>query len=315
MKQQAFVTLQPMRIAERLAHKRPVFSFEFFPPKTEKGERNLLRSLERLAPLEPDYVSVTYGAGGSTRTRTIELVSRIRRDFGIEAMAHLTCVGASKDELAAVVDRLGEAGVQNILALRGDPPKGETDFVPPADGFRYANELIAFVRDRGPFCVGGAFYPEVHPEAISPEDDLKRLVGKVDAGAEFLISQLFFDNSSYNAFVTKARASGISVPMIAGIMPVTNVKQIERFTQMCGASIPGTLHNVLHEAGDDPQEVFWTGVSYAARQCEQLLAPRSTDPYARAPRGVEGIHFYTLNKSPATRAIFEILKLARPGVG
>jgi methylenetetrahydrofolate reductase (NADPH) len=303
-----------MLIRERLAHKRPVFSFEFFPPRTPEGETALLRSLERLAPLEPDFVSVTYGAGGSTRARTLEIVQRIKRDFGVEAMAHLTCVGASKDDIGEVLDRLGTAGVTNVLALRGDPPKGETKFVAPSDGFAHANELIAFIRDRGEFCVGAACYPEVHPECGDAERDLQHLRGKVSAGADFLISQLFFDNAKFFAFEQRARAVGIDVPIVAGIMPVTNVSQIQRFSQMCGATIPDPLAKRLHEVEGDPQEVFWTGVSYAAHQCRGLLRPAGGNPFARPPSGVAGIHFYTLNKSPAARAIFEILRIARVGV-
>jgi methylenetetrahydrofolate reductase (NADPH) len=303
-----------MLIRERLAHKRPVFSFEFFPPRSPEGETALLRSLERLAPLEPDFVSVTYGAGGSTRQRTLELVERIKRDLGVEAMAHLTCVGASKAEIGEVVDRLGEAGVKNILALRGDPPKGETKFVAPADGFAHATELVAFIRDRGDFCIGAACYPEVHPEAADAARDLQHLRAKVDAGADFLITQLFFDNPKFFAFEQTARAAGIEVPIIAGIMPVTNVGQIQRFSQMCGATIPDALAKRLHEVEGDPQEVFWTGVSYAAHQCRGLLRPAAGNPFTRAPAGVAGIHFYTLNKSPAARAIFEILRIARVGV-
>lgn len=301
-------------IAERLRHKRPVFSFEFFPPKTEKGEAALLRSLERLAPLEPDFVSVTYGAGGSTRSRTLQLVSRIRRDFGIEALAHLTCVGATRDELARVLDGLADADVRNVLALRGDPPTGQESFEVTAGGLQYADELVAFIKERGDFCVGAACYPETHPEAPSADADLKNLVRKVDAGTDFLVSQLFFDNQAFNAWQARARAAGITIPILAGIMPVTNVSQVERFTKMCGASIPGPLHDALRRAGEDPHEVFWTGVSYSARQCEQLLNPPAPDPYSKRPPGVAGLHFYTLNKSPATRAIFEILQLARSAV-
>jgi methylenetetrahydrofolate reductase (NADPH) len=304
-----------MLIRDRLAHKRPVFSFEFFPPRTEKGEAALVRSLERLAALEPDFVSVTYGAGGSTRTRTLDVVRRIRSDFGMEAVAHLTCVGSTRDELAEVIDSLAEAGVRNILALRGDPPRGETAFVPTDGGFSYANELIAFVRDRGPFCIGAACYPEIHPEAETAERDLGFLKAKVDAGADYLVSQLFFDNASFWRFHDRARELGIDVPILAGIMPVTNVGQIERFTKMCGATIPNALHERLRDADGDPQEVFWTGVSYAARQCAELLSPPSRGLFEPVRRGIAGVHFYTLNKSPATRAIFEILKLSRPGMG
>jgi methylenetetrahydrofolate reductase (NADPH) len=306
-----------MLISERLRHKRPVFSFEFFPPQTEKGEGSLLRALERLAPLEPDFVSVTYGAGGSTRARTLEIVSRIKQDFGIEAMAHLTCVGSTRDELAEVIDKLGEAGVRNILALRGDPPKGQKEFVVTPGGFRYASELIPFVRERSKaeICVGAACYPEVHPEAVHAAADLAHLRTKVDAGADFLITQLFFDNARFFEFQRRVRGAGIEVPLIAGIMPVTNVSQIQRFTQMCGAAIPSSLERRLVDADGDPQEVFWTGVSYAAHQCGELLRPPGEDPFERPPRPVAGIHFYTLNKSPASRAIFQILRIAHTGLG
>lgn len=304
-----------MRIAERLRHKRPVFSFEFFPPQTEKGEASLLRSLERLAPLQPDFVSVTYGAGGSTRARTQEIVARIKRDFGIEAMAHLTCVGATKDDIAAVLDGLGAAGVKNVLALRGDPPKGSDRFEATKGGFRWASELIDFIAMRGDFCVGAACYPEVHPEAQGAAADLANVKRKVDAGAQFLITQLFFDNMRFFEFEKELRRADVEVPLLAGIMPVTNVAQIERFTKMCGATIPAALRRRLAEADGDAQEVFWTGVSYAAHQCRELLYPPSNDPFGRAPAGVSGIHFYTLNKSPASRAIFQILDLARAGVG
>ena len=303
-----------MLIRDRLAHKRPVFSFEFFPPRTPKGEANLLRSLERLAPLEPDFVSVTYGAGGSTRERTVELVTRIKSEFGIEPVAHLTCVGATRDELRAVLDRLGEAGIRNIFAIRGDPPKGETEFKATEGGLAHGNELIAFIRECGDFCIGAACYPEVHPEATDAENDLKWVKAKVDAGADFLITQLFFDNQRFFGFRKRVMAAGVDVPLLAGIMPVTNVGQIERFASMCGAEIPSPLHTALREADGDPHEVFWTGVSYAARQCDQLLAPPAHDPYAAPPKGAAGIHFYTLNKSPAARAIFEILKIARAAV-
>jgi methylenetetrahydrofolate reductase (NADPH) len=306
-----------MLIRDRLAHKRPVFSFEFFPPRDEKGERILWRSLEQLAPLGPDFVSVTYGAGGSTRSRTVELVGRIKRELGIEPLAHLTCVGSTRDELAATVERLLEQGVRNVLALRGDPPRGQTEFVHTPGGFSYASELTAWLKHRWPeLCVGGACYPEMHPEACDPDVDLGHLREKVDAGAEFLITQLFFDNAAYFEFHDRARATGIEVPMLPGIMPVTNVKQVERFTKMCGATIPDLLRDRLHAIADsvdgyDPQEVFWAGVSYAAYQCRGLLERPAAGPFGGQGPGVAGIHFYTLNRSPATRALFEILQLSR----
>lgn len=304
-----------MLIRDRLAHKRPVFSFEFFPPQTEKGEAVLWRSLESLATLEPDFVSMTYGAGGSTRTRTIELVGRIKRELGIEPMAHLTCVGATRDELRGVLDRLANQGIRNVLALRGDPPRGESNFQHVPGGLRYASELIALIREHGDFCVGAACYPEIHPEAKTAAEDLQNLKTKVDAGADFLITQLFFDNAVFHRFVAQARAIGITTPILPGIMPVTNVAQIERFTQMCGTSFPERLRGRLEVIADDPQEVFWTGVMWASHQCRALLEPSGPGPFVRRDRGVDGIHFYTLNKSPASRAIFEILRLARTAIG
>ncbi len=302
-----------MRIADRLKHKRPVFSFEFFPPQTAAGEAVLWRSLEQLKDLRPDFVSVTYGAGGSTRARTIELVGRIKRELGIEAMAHLTCVGSTRDEIADILDRLGELGIENVLALRGDPPKGSERFEAPAGGFAHGTELVSFIRERygDAFCIGAACYPEVHPEAPDAETDLRHLVEKVNAGVDFLVSQLFFDNAAFLRFCERAQHAGIEVPILAGIMPVTNVKQIQRFNAMIGASFPDAFAEHLHAVEDDPQEVFWAGVQYASHQCRQLLEPARQDFFGPAPLSVSGIHFYTLNKSPASRAIFEILQLTR----
>lgn len=298
-----------MRICERLAHKQPVFSFEFFPPKSEQSERSLWRSLEQLVALRPDFVSVTYGAGGSTRDRSLELATSIKERLGIEAAAHLTCVGASRDELAFVLDKLGESGVQNIVALRGDPPKGQSHFEARADGFRYASELVAFIKARGDFCVGAACYPEKHPEAKDLESDIRWLAHKVDAGADYLVSQMFFDNAHYFSFLDKVRAAKIEVPVIPGIMPVTNVGQIRRIAELCGAEIPRVLDQRLRAVEDDPHEVFWAGVSYAAHQCRGLLSPRESVPFEVPGAPVPGLHFYTLNRSPASRAIFEILRL------
>jgi methylenetetrahydrofolate reductase (NADPH) len=300
-----------VRIRDRLAHKRPVFSFELFPPRTPKGEAGLWRSLEQLVDLRPDFVSVTYGAGGSTRDHTIDLVGRIKRELGIEPMAHLTCVQATRDELLRIVDRLGEMGIENILALRGDPPGDRAQFEATQGGFRHAAELVALIRERGPYCVGAACYPEVHPEAPDAATDLRHLRAKVDAGVDFLITQLFFDNDAFRGFCARATQAGIGVPILPGIMPVTNVGQIQRFTRMCGATIPAALDERLRAVEDDPLEVFWAGVTYAAHQCRELLEPPAAGPFGAAPAGVPGIHFYTLNRSPATRAIFEILRLAR----
>jgi methylenetetrahydrofolate reductase (NADPH) len=287
-----------MKISSLLSRGEPVFSFEFFPPRTEAGDRALLATLAELRRLAPDFVSVTYGAGGTTRDRTVELVGYILTELQIEAMAHLTCVGASREELTGVLDRLETAGIRNVIALRGDPPIGENGFVPHPEGLRYADELVTLIRRQNrPFCVAAACYPETHVEAASPDEDLDRLGAKVAAGADFLITQLFFDNAVYFDFVDRARAAGITVPIVAGIMPITNLAQIERFTQRCGASIPARLSSLLEPHREDPEKVESLSIDYAIAQCRELLA-----------RGVPGIHFYTLNRSRATRDILTALR-------
>lgn len=290
-----------MRIRELLGTGRPCFSFEFFPPKTDEGFERLHGALSKLRELNPSYVSVTWGAGGSTRSQTIELVTHMREEHGLEAMAHLTCVGASKDEIRQVLDRLAEAEVENVLLLRGDPPRGETRFVKPEDGFGYATDLIAFAKQSYDFCIGAACYPEGHVECASSELDMFYLKQKVEAGADFLVTQLFFDNQLYFDFVARVRALGIGVPIIPGIMPITNVAQIERFTQMCGATIPQALLSELRLLQDDPHAVLSLGVAHATAQCLELLQ-----------RGAPGVHFYTLNKSPATRTILKAIQVAYP---
>jgi methylenetetrahydrofolate reductase (NADPH) len=290
-----------MKIRNRLNPSDPCFSFEFFPPKTEEGRRALLRTVEDLRPLEPGFVSVTYGAGGSTRDRTVDLVRQIRTT-GLETMAHLTCVGHSKDELGPLVDQILGLGVENILALRGDPPAGSREFVPTEGGFHYAAELVRFIRERDHhICLGGAGYPEGHVETPSREDDLRHLKAKVDAGLDFVITQLFFDNAFYFDFVERARRIGINVPIVPGIMPITNIEQMERFVRLCGATVPMRLVLQLERYRDDPEAVVQLGVAHATVQCMELLQ-----------RGVPGIHFYTLNKSPATRLIVSALRGRRP---
>jgi methylenetetrahydrofolate reductase (NADPH) len=281
---------------------RRVFSFEFFPPKTDAGMETLQRTIRELGELAPAFVSVTYGAGGSTRERTVEIVTRIQRETGICAMAHLTCVGAGRDEIGAVLDRLVGEGVENIMALRGDPPEGQTTFQRPANGFGYASDLIAFIRHRygDRLSIGVAAYPETHVECRDPVRDLAHLRTKVDAGADFIVTQLFFDNRFYFDFVTRARAAGITVPIVPGIMPIRNVAQIERFTKLCGASIPGGLFTELDRRREDAEAIAQLGVAQATAQCVALLAG-----------GAPGIHFYTLNQSPATRVILTALKTAR----
>src|ERR671928_1581138 len=263
-----------MRIDERLAAGgEPAFSFEFSPPRTEEGERNLEAALGELTRLEPTFVSVTYGAGGSPgqRQKTIDIVSRIKTDHGLEAMAHLTRVSATVDELRATLDRMRDAGIENVLALRGDPPQGETEWRATEGGLTYSRELIELIRDEYDFTIGAACFPEVHIHAESAEADLRYLREKVDAGARFLITQLFFDNSAYYDFVARARDIGIDVPIIPGIMPVTDVGQIKRFTSMCGATIPDHLLAELELRADAPEAVAELGVAYATLQCADLL--------------------------------------------
>jgi methylenetetrahydrofolate reductase (NADPH) len=288
-----------MRVSHILSRKRPVFSFEFFPPKSDEAAQLLEKTIADLRPLEPDFVSVTYGAGGSTREKTLDIVTRIKRDTGIEAMAHLTCVGSTREELQAVLGRLVEAGVENVLALRGDPPKGQTTFVATEGGFRYANELIQFIRElhKDALCVGGACYPEKHIECGNPAVDLANLKRKVDDGAQFIITQLFFDNRRYFEFVDFARAMGITVPIIPGIMPITNAAQVERFTVSCGASLPYRLAAELDRRREDPKSVLALGIAHATAQCLELLQG-----------GAPGIHFYTLNRSTATREVLTAIR-------
>jgi methylenetetrahydrofolate reductase (NADPH) len=288
-----------MRIDDALATARPFFSFEFFPPKDDEGSRQLFAAIAALKPLRPAFVSITYGAGGSTRARTVALAKAIQQETGLTVVAHVTCVGSTRAELRALFDELARAGIQNVLALRGDPPKGEAAFVAPSGGFAHATELIAMLRRSYDFCIGAACYPEKHPEAPSLTDDLVHLKEKVDAGADFLVSQLFFDNDSYFAFERRARAAGVAVPMLPGLMPITNFEQIKRFVAMCGASIPPKLRVEMELRKGDSEAVEALGVAYASMQAVALLQA-----------GAPGIHFYTLNKSPATRAIVSSLLAA-----
>ncbi len=290
----------------RFARERgePIFSFEFFPPRTDDGVRQLFETVEALRPLGPAFVSVTYGAGGSTRQRTLELVTRLKRETEVEAMAHVTCAGASRAELAEVLDEIAGAGIHNVLALRGDPPRGQASFEPHPEGFRHASELVQFIRGEGrrwSFCVGAAAYPEGHVETPDLTRDLGHLVTKVRAGADFLITQLFFHNAHYHRFVERARAAGIEVPIVPGIMPFTNVDQVERFTALCGAQIPPPLRAAMEVRRQDPEAALQLGVAFATLQCAELLR-----------RGAPGVHFYTLNRSPSTRAIVAALRSAEP---
>ena len=292
-----------VRIDDLLAAQdRPLFSFEFFPPKTPEGETNLQRALRELEPLAPDYVSVTYGAGGTTRETTIDIVASLKEEFGIEAMAHFTCVNATRDELRGTLDRMRDAGVENVLALRGDPPQGAERWTKTDGGLEYSRELVELIREEYPeFVVGGAAFPETHIHASSPEDDIRFLKAKVDAGMQFLITQIFFDNAHYFAFVERARDAGVTVPIIPGVMPITSFEGVKRMTTLSAAELPDGLERALALRKDDPEAIAELGVSYATLQCADLLAG-----------GAPGIHFITLNRSPATRAILSALRLVQP---
>jgi len=292
----------PMRIDEIIERsEEPVFSFEFFPPRSEEGERNLREAIEKLAPLEPSFVSITYGAGGSTRELTVELTRWMKHELGLEAMSHLTGYGATLDELRAVLDRIAAAGIENVLALRGDPPRDRPDWRAEDESIRFASELIELIAGEYSFCIGAACYPEVHVEAADLASEIRALESKAGAGASFFITQLFFDNDVYFKFVQAARAAGIEQPIIPGLMPITSADQIARMTALSGAAIPTELMNQLELRARDPGTVLELGVAHASLQASDLLA-----------RGAPGIHFYTLNRSPSTRAILSALKVSRP---
>jgi methylenetetrahydrofolate reductase (NADPH) len=290
-----------VRIDEIIATRGPTFSVEFFPPKTDEAREGLFATARSLSELEPDFVSVTYGAGGSTRDGTVEITRELRDELGLETMAHLSCVGESAEGLAETLDRIAAAGIENVFALRGDPPRGEEDFVQPEGGLGSAAELAAFIGSRWDFTVGGACFPEVHPEAPDLETDLAYLKTKVEAGASFLITQLFFDNQVYFDFVAAAREAGIEVPILAGVIPVASFAQTKRICDLCDATIPARLERAFEAAGGDERAEFELGIAYAAQQCSELLLA-----------GVPGIHFYALNRAPATRAVLGALRAARP---
>ncbi|MDX6377481.1 MAG: methylenetetrahydrofolate reductase [Gaiellaceae bacterium] len=290
-----------MNVTELIATSRPCFSFEFFPPRDDAGVEQLLETMRLLRTLDPAFVSVTFGAGGSTRARTADLVVRLREEVGIEAMAHFSCVGSTRDELREALQRMRESGISSVLALRGDAPRDQADWTPAPGGLSHATDLVTLLTDEFDFAVGAACHPEKHPEAPDPATDLAYLRRKVDAGAEFLITQLFFDNASYFTFVQRAREAGIMVPIVPGIMPITNVEQIERFTKLCGAVIPAGLHEALERRRGNEHAVQDFGVAYATLQCAELLR-----------KGAPGIHFYTLNRSTATASILRALRLHEP---
>lgn len=280
-------------ISELLSSHRTVRSLEFFPPKDDAGLDTLRQTATALKQIAPDFVSVTYGAGGTTRDRTAQASAVLKREFGFTVMPHLTCVGHSRAELAAVADQLHGAGFRNIMTLRGDPPKGDTQFRPAADGLSHASELVTLLKERHPdFCLGVAGYPEKHPEARSLDVDLTNLRRKVDAGADFITTQLFFDNSVYYRFVEKCRAAGITVPIVPGIMPVLSLKQVRRFTEMCGAHLPPQLITRLEVAAENADVVEMMGMDWALDQIRGLLA-----------NGAPGYHLYIMNRAKSALAL------------
>jgi len=287
-----------MLIRDLFGQKKRTLSFEVFPPVREGNLESLFKTVAELKELKPDFISVTYGAGGGTRDKTIEIASRVQNEFGSEALAHLTCVAATRDDIARIVEEMKKHNIENILALRGDPSKGEEKFVKPAGGFGFANELVSFIRELNGFCIGVAGYPEGHPEASSFDDDMKNLKKKVDAGADFIVTQLFFNNDDFYRFRDRALALKINVPIIPGIFPILNYKQVLRITELCGAKIPSALGEKLCWLKDKPEDVEKYGIEYAQKQARDLLHNE-----------VRGLHICTMNQSRAARRIVRELGL------
>lgn len=270
----------------------PVLSYEFFPPKTDAGYRTLFRTIEELKQLDPGFVSVTMGAGGTTREKTVDLTIEITRELGLVTMCHLPCTGYRPEQVRAILDQLEAGGIDNVLALRGDPPKDDPDFVNPPEAFQYANELVEYIVARGGFAIGAACSPEVHPEAPDADTDMINLKRKVDAGTDFLVSNLFLDNEKFFDFEARARAAGITCPIVPGIMPIATVSGIRRMAGVNGTWFPPELEAELDRVDGDDDATYALGVRWATDQCRELL-----------DRGVPGIHLYTLNRSPASREI------------
>ncbi|MGH7411185.1 MAG: methylenetetrahydrofolate reductase [NAD(P)H] [Candidatus Methylomirabilis sp.] len=290
-----------MKIAD--AYNKGTFglSFEIYPPKTGTGEAQLFAALDTLMAFRPSFVSCTYGAGGSTRDKTLELVVKIRETFGVTTAAHRTCVESTAEEIRKWLKQATDLGIENIIALRGDPPKGETAFRKPEGGLAYGNELITLIRGEFPhFSIAVAGYPETHQEAPSPEIDLANLKRKVEAGADAVITQLFYDNRDFFDFRARYRGAGIAVPLVPGILPVVNMAQVQRIASLCGAKLPATFLGDLERYQGDSEEQLHVGVEYAIRQCQELL-----------DAGIPGLHFYVLNKADAPRRILQALRLPR----
>ncbi|MDR0559573.1 MAG: methylenetetrahydrofolate reductase [NAD(P)H] [Prevotellaceae bacterium] len=288
-----------MKILDIFEQRQHTFSFEFFPPKDEISAVDFGVNAGKLMKLSPSFVSVTYGAGGSSRERTFALVDYLQNKTGLTVMAHYTCVGASKEKVMQDIEYLKSINIKNLMLLRGDPPKGAESFTPHPDGFKYASNLIEAVCSKftNVFTIGAGCYPEKHPEAETPESDIARLKEKTDAGADFLITQLFFDNNIYFDFVEKLRNADIRCRVIPGIIPITSYSQVERFVKLSGTAIPDELAEKLNSSKDNPKRIRQTGIDFAIEQCKNLLK-----------NGAPGIHFYTLNKSGATVEIYETLR-------
>ena len=294
-----------MKLKEIYNSQKPVISYEIFPPKGEPSEMKekieaLLQELEVLSEYKPSFISVTYGAGGSTRDKTFELVLKIKDKLHIQALPHFTCVGSEKDEILQNIKEIQHANIENIFALRGDPPKGETKFIKPKNGFGYANELVDFIRANTNLGIAVAGYPEGHPESESLEKDLVNLKRKVDAGADIVITQLFFNNEFFFNFVERARKTGINIPIVPGILPITNYAQAEKMASMCGCTIPDDLATKLRQHQDDNKAIRDIGIEHATKQIKELIA-----------NNVPGIHFYILNKSYSTKNILKELSLSQ----
>lgn len=287
-----------MRVSAAYAPGKLVISFELFPPKTPEGEADLFRHVAELARFTPDFITCTYGAGGSTRDKTLSIVERVRREFGVATAAHLTCVGSTVEQLRGYLRDARERGVENIVALRGDPPRGETAFRPIEGGFCYANELVALIRGEFPeFGIAVAGYPEKHVEAPSLEVDLDNLQRKVAAGADVVLTQLFYDNADFFRFRALCHERGVTAPIVPGLLPVTNLAQVRRITSLCGARLPASFLQALEGAGDDAEAQFEIGVAQATRQAQELI-----------DGGVPGIHFYVLNKSQAAARVLSAVR-------
>ncbi|HOJ63956.1 MAG TPA: methylenetetrahydrofolate reductase [NAD(P)H] [Spirochaetota bacterium] len=287
-----------MFIKDMFKKDKTVISVEVFPPKRDDDVEKLYQTIEELKVIKPDFVSVTYGAGGSTRDKTVDIASKIKNKIGIEVMAHLTCVNSTKEEIGNVITQLKNNNIQNILALRGDPPQGQTNFTKTIGGFGHANELVAYIRSRNEeWSIGVAGYPEGHIESPSLEEDIKNLKRKVDSGADFIVSQLYYDNNDFFKFLDLTRKAGINVPIIPGIFPILNFNTIKKITSLCGAKIPKNLLEKLEKYQDNSEETEKIGIEYAINQTLELIENK-----------IEGIHFYSMNKSKATITIYNSIK-------